>query len=156
MKKAPTCTLTEAKLEESEIDTLEAPPIDEDTDNGKNKNKKENVKRLILVESEVRRSPRVKMNKKCVKDHVCEDKHCLGCNSKPPTLSTKTIRKLNSSLCDIEASLAIDEALGKLKKTGAPNNSKKTGVQNRKKKKASLMEDASPKPNHEENDADED
>lgn len=139
VKKAPTCTLTEAEPEVSEIDTSEAPPVDEDTDNGKNKNKKENKKRLILVESEIRRSPRVKVNKKCVKDPVCKDKRCLGCNSKPPTLSTKTIRKLSSSLCDIEASLVTDEALGKLKKAGAPNNCKKTGVQNRKKKKASPM-----------------
>jgi len=53
-----------------------------------------------------------------LKDHVCKDKRCLGCNSAPQSISTKTIRKLSASLCDIEASQVTDSALNNNKKKG--------------------------------------
>lgn len=61
-------------------------------------------KKVILVESEVRRSSRISKSKNGFKDPVCNVKHCLGCNSKPPTLSSKAIRNLSSSFYDLEAS----------------------------------------------------
>lgn len=112
----------------------------------KNKNKRDPKKRAPIVESEVRRSPRIKGPKQGFKDPVCKSKHCLGCNFKPPTLSNKAIRSLSSSFCDIEASLVTDEALGKLKKAGAPSKGRKSEAKNKKKKmKSSPKDDAKAK-----------
>lgn len=74
----------------------------------------------------MRRSPRIKSSKKGFKDPVCKDKNCLGCNTNPPTLSSKMIRKLGSTLCDLDAPLVTDEALNrKKKKNEAPSKKKK-------------------------------
>lgn len=69
------------------------------------------------MDNDVKRSPRLKQNIKGFKDPMCNDMTCLGCNAKPPTLSTKKIRKLSSSLCDNDASLVIDVVLNKKGKT---------------------------------------
>jgi hypothetical protein len=61
----------------------------------------------------------VQKNKKGFKDPVCKDKSCLGCNSVPPSIPKKTIRKLSASLCNIEASQVTDVVLNK-KKGAAP------------------------------------
>jgi len=45
------------------------------------------------------------------------DKSCLGCNAKPPSLSTKAIRSISSTLCDLDASQVTDAALSKKKKS---------------------------------------
>jgi hypothetical protein len=131
-----------SKQEASDVNPLEAPPIEEDIASLKSKNKK----RLVLVESEVRRSPRIKKSKNGFKDPVCKDKQCLGCNSKPPTLSSKMIIKLSSTLCDLDTSLVTDEALSKIKKNEAPSKNKKTKApgMKKKKKKAPPMVDARP------------
>ena len=94
------------------VDLNEAPPIDEE---GRVKNKKK--KGDVLVEREVRRSPRIKVNKKGFKDPISKDKSCLGCNAKPPSLSTKAIRSISSTLCDLDASQVTDAALSKKKKS---------------------------------------
>lgn len=78
----------------------------------------------------MRRSPRIKTNKKGFKDPICKDKNFLGCNN-PPTLSSKMIRKLGSTLCDLDAPLVTGEALNKKKK--------KNETPSKKKKKPSPM-----------------
>ncbi|KAG0526081.1 hypothetical protein BDA96_06G114400 [Sorghum bicolor] len=90
----------------------------------------------VLVEMEVRRSPRIKTLNKGFKKSTCPDKFCVGCSSKPPHLTSKAIRELSSSMCDIDAALVTDAALNKKLKTGIPGNSK-TEVKktNNKKKK---------------------
>jgi hypothetical protein len=129
-KKAPSCTLLQVQPEESTFDSTEAPPLDEDTDNGKKKVtvKRDNKKKTFLVESEVRRSPRLKASRMGFKGQVCKSKHCVGCNSKPSTLSNKAIKSICSSLCDIDASCISDKALGTLKKAGAPRKDKDADV----------------------------
>lgn len=62
----------------------------------------------------------MKQNKNGFKSPICKDKSRLGCNSKPPTLSPRSIRKLSSSFCDIDASQVTDEALNKKKRRAAP------------------------------------
>lgn len=148
---APKCTTLEETQEVNEVDPLEAPPVEEETTVKKTKGRKG----VILVESEVRRSPRTKKNKNGFKDAVCMDKNCVGCNSKPPTLSNKVIRKLSSSLCDVEASLVTDEALGKTKKAGAPSR-KNPEEKKSKKKKVLPLDSTSPKVVDEKKDDDED
>lgn len=68
------------------------------------------------MESDVRRSPRIKIKKNGFKDPICKDKNCLSCNAKPLALSTKAIRKISSTLCDLNASQVTDAALNNKKK----------------------------------------
>jgi len=83
-----TCKLSPvSKAEDIEVDPKDAPPVDSDgsitstTKNSSTTNTKKTRKRAtILVETQVRRSPRVQKNKNGFKDHVCRDKSCLGFN----------------------------------------------------------------------------
>lgn len=97
----------ETETEEELVpDDAPAPPL-----------KKPRKKRTpVLVDSQVRRSPRIKKNSKGFKTSICKDKQCLGCNTKPPTLSNNAIRKLGSSLCDIDVANLSDGALSSKKK----------------------------------------
>lgn len=69
-----------------------------------------------VVESAVRRSPRVKASCKGFKSNTCKAKNCLGCSVKPPTLSTSALRKIGSSICQIDQELLDDQTLLKKKK----------------------------------------
>jgi predicted extracellular nuclease len=86
--------------------------------------KKANGK-TIIVDTEVRRSPRVKTQKGGFKDPKCCNKNCLGCNAAPPMLSNKAIRKMGSALCDLDIELMSDDALSKKKKTAPVEKTKK-------------------------------
>lgn len=95
-------------------------------------------------------------NKNGFKDLVCKDKSYLGCNSRPPSLSSKTIRRLSSSLCGVDASLVSDEALGKLKKSGAISKNGKKEAKNKKNKKMLPLDGVSNKDDEDMNNVDED
>lgn len=90
-------------------------------------------KNEVLVENQVRRSPRLLIKRNGFKGGTCNDKNCLGCNASPPTLSSCSIRKLGSSLCDLQATDLTDEALNskKLKKQ-APKQKKSVAGKNKK------------------------
>jgi hypothetical protein len=130
VKTAPIYSLNDYEQVSSEVVSLEASLVEGKGTLRKTKGKKG----AILVESQVRRSSRVKKNKNGFKEAECKDKNCPGCNSKPPTLSTRSIRKLSSSLCDVDAALVSDEALKKVKKAGAVSKSKKPKVKGKKTK----------------------
>lgn len=103
-----TCKLSPmTEVEDVEIDAKDAPPVDSDESvapatgldpTTKAVTKKNRKTTTALVETQVRMSPRVKKNKQGLKDPVYKDKSYLGCNSTPPPISTKTIRKLSASL----------------------------------------------------------
>jgi hypothetical protein len=57
---------------------------------GSSSTKKEK-KKITLVESEVRRSPRLKEANKGFKPSTCSSKKCLACTANPPTLSLPLI-----------------------------------------------------------------
>jgi hypothetical protein len=59
-----------------------------------------------------------------------KDKKCLGCNAKPPSISTKSFRKIGSSFYDIDEAALFDEALSKKKKAApvGPMPSPKRGL----------------------------
>lgn len=80
--------------------------------------KKNSSKRgLPLVESEVRRSPRLKEVRKGFKTSACSDKKCLACYTKPPTLKIATIRKIGTNFCKLDPTTLTDDLLqGKRKK----------------------------------------
>ncbi|KAF8684834.1 hypothetical protein HU200_044113 [Digitaria exilis] len=63
-----------------------------------------------MVETDVRRSARVKGNNGGFKKSGCEIKGCLGCSASPPTLSMKAIGK---STCMISPVAINDESIRK-------------------------------------------
>jgi hypothetical protein len=57
----------------------------------------------LLVESEVRRSPRIIELNGGFKNHDnCASKNCLSCNSTPPGLSGKVVKNLVVSFCKVQ------------------------------------------------------
>jgi hypothetical protein len=150
-KKAPSCSLQEIlqeSTEEVDVISSEAPPVDSEAEPQKRKGKKDPV----LVESEVRRSPRVKLARNGFKNLVCKDKNCIGCTSKPPPLSNKVIRKLSSSLYDVECSLVTDNALKNVKTVGAPGKREKNAGMGNLKAKRTPGGSSSPKTEAPQND----
>jgi hypothetical protein len=119
-KTPPSCAILEMEQEISDVDPLEAPPVFADGKSVRVKGKD----KVIIVESDVRRSPRLQQSRKGFYNPSCNEKQCLGCKAKPPTLSSKVIRNLCSSLCDVDATLVSDEALNKKRKNEAPGKSK--------------------------------
>jgi len=97
------------------------------------------TRKTAIVETEVRRSPRIKTCKKGYKDIVCKDKDCLGCSSAPPNLSTKAIRKLGSSLCDLDTLQVTDEVLTKKAKVSAPGRRKASTNDQEKQEKKKMV-----------------
>jgi hypothetical protein len=77
--------------------------------------KKKINKKIVVVETQVRRSPIFKDLKKGFKGPQCKDKACLDCNASPPSLSANTIRRLGVNLCNIDPALLTDEKLNKKK-----------------------------------------
>jgi hypothetical protein len=117
------CSLAEIEQEMSEseqeitnVDPSEAPPVEKEIMPVKVKGKN----KIVLVESELRRSPRLLHNNRGFYNPICKEKLCVGCNSKPPTLSPDVIRNLCTSLCDVDESLVGDEALKKKRRTVTP------------------------------------
>jgi hypothetical protein len=67
--------------------------------------KKRHPKRsTAIVESEVRRSPRLKENAMGFKIRSCSDKSCLACGIVPPILQRETIKKIAIDFCNIDES----------------------------------------------------
>jgi hypothetical protein len=59
--------------------------------------------KVPLVESEVRRSPRLTLLNDGFKNHDnCVDKNCLVCNAAPPLIHNKVVKKLAASFCKVE------------------------------------------------------
>lgn len=78
----PNCTLTEldqelpALVQEvTDIDPSEAPPVEKEPKKVRGK--------TIIVDSELRRSPKIQESKKGFHNPVCKAKQCLGCSSAP-------------------------------------------------------------------------
>lgn len=72
----------------------------------------------------LRRSIRQKGQKKGYRHKSCLDKHCVACESKPPTISPLVIKNLGASFCDIDPAKLTDQALSKKKKAVAPMGKK--------------------------------
>jgi hypothetical protein len=59
--------------------------------------------KVPLVESEVRRSPRMVLLIDGYKNHDnCVDKNCLTCNVAPPLINTKVVKNLAASFCKVQ------------------------------------------------------
>ncbi|KXG35793.1 hypothetical protein SORBI_3002G229200 [Sorghum bicolor] len=75
---------------------------------GKNRKSKQ-----PLVETEVRRSPRLKARNKGFKPNTCFSKKCLACLATPPDLSIELIKDIGVNLCQVDEHLLTDISLSK-------------------------------------------
>jgi len=85
--------------------------------------KKRNCKRIapVVVESEVRRSPRIQNSKSGFKHKTTtEKKCCLPCCVKPPTLKREAIKKIVINLCGMEEAEISDDLLQMKKQKSLP------------------------------------
>jgi hypothetical protein len=99
------------------------------TDSARRKGKEKEY----LVETYVRRSTRLKVRNKGFKATSCQKVGCLGCSSKPPTLSTSAIRNLGKEFCQLDPELLSDDNLLKTK-VSEPIGTKKSKGRNKKDK----------------------
>jgi len=77
-----------------------------------------NKRTAAIVETEVRRSPRIKKSNKGFRPEGCKEKNCFACRVKPPTLKKENIRKIAIQFCNLDDSEVCDDSLqGKRKKT---------------------------------------
>jgi hypothetical protein len=84
--------------------------------------KKKRRANVNLVESEVRRSPRISELNEGFKDHSnCNNKHCLPCNSAPPALKSNLVKNLAISFCKVKED-GLDKRLSR------PSKSRRMGV----------------------------
>jgi hypothetical protein len=104
---APVCSL----LEEEQISPKDTTVLDDSTPWSPKRKRREG--KVPLVESEVRRSPRLVLLNDGFKNHDnCVDKNCLTCNAAPPLINTKVVKNLAASFCKVQ-----EEGLeGKLQK----------------------------------------
>jgi hypothetical protein len=94
--KAPSCVSL------SEINELAVPTTPSEVAPFTPKRKRREGK-VPLVESEVRRSPRLVLLNDGYKNHAnCSDKHCLTCNAAPPIINTKVVKNLAMSFCKVQ------------------------------------------------------
>jgi hypothetical protein len=102
---------------------------------GEGTRKKKSLKRPTpLVESQVRRSSRLKQISNGFKSPSCLDKKCSCCDPTPPTLSSKVIRNLGTQFCSMNEEYLQEENLSR-------NEGRKEPVGRKKSKNASGKDD---------------
>jgi len=127
----PTCTIRELESDDASMASSVSPfgsPAPELSDNSNtatpeisplliapsaSTSKIKNKRKLLvhLVDSDLRRSERVKKIQKGFKGKSCLEKNCFNCSADPPTLTPKAIRSLGASFCNIKADVLSDDAL---------------------------------------------
>jgi hypothetical protein len=102
-QQAPTCKLSEISDEENGMETPAAPA-------------RKRKSKVPLVETEVRRSPRIVELNGGFKSHSnCKDKNCLTCNAASPQLQNRIVKNLVVLFCKV-AEDGIDSKLMKKSK----------------------------------------
>jgi hypothetical protein len=64
--------------------------------------RKRKQRQLVLIDSELRRSLRIKAYNTGFKSSRCGRKNCMGCELDPPTLSSKIIKNLGEKICKMD------------------------------------------------------
>lgn len=135
LKKFPSCQVTEILEDENatESDKVANPFSGQLPDGSHGSLKKKGKNKTAIVETEVRRSPRLKECRKGFLSPTCVKKNCVGCVAEPPTLSSKAIRKLGTTLCGLNEFQLTDDSLNKkvisAKAVVGDGKSKKKGKQ---------------------------
>lgn len=80
-----------------------------------------------IVDSMVRRSSRVRANTNGFKHSTCKIRNCLGCSNDPPILSPTSLKKIGTSMCQLqedqleEQMLLVKDKLEPMGKKGKKN-----------------------------------
>lgn len=122
------------------------------------KDKKKRTPRTPTVESEVRRSPRLKETNKGFKPGICISKKCLTCTPNPLDMSLTMIKDIGANLFQLDENLLSEKALNqKMKKFGKAIADSDDIIQKKEKasktgKKKLLKENKKPDPDVQEED----
>ncbi|KAJ1267985.1 hypothetical protein BS78_07G101500 [Paspalum vaginatum] len=84
--------------------------------NEKTGNKRKLIHDCLLVESDVRRSERLKEKKKGYKSSQCKSKGWLACEVNPPILDESITRNLGHGFCQLSSDNLSDQKLNAKKK----------------------------------------
>jgi hypothetical protein len=117
----------------------EEPPV-----TPKSKKKLKKIKNQThVVESEVRRSIRVRGQSNGFKPIGCKKANCLGCNIKPPTLSVEALQDIGINLCNLTTE-EVDEAILNKKKSNPIAKKKGKNKEKSKEDKEGAEDEAGP------------
>lgn len=83
-----------------------------------------------VVDSEVRRSSRVKGRTNGFKPSGCKITNCLGCKLDPPTIPIETLQAIGTEMCQMNAEEVEEATLIKKKKPKPIAKKEKTKVSN--------------------------
>jgi hypothetical protein len=123
------CVTTEAPLCINLLNQDEASPAGSSSNEALiTPKRKRREGKSVLVESEVRRSPRLVLLNDGYKNHVnCSAKNCLTCNAIPPIVNSKVVKNLAMSFCKVPEETVARKVLknskipgGDLKSTSEP------------------------------------
>jgi hypothetical protein len=96
VSQAPSCLLLDCTAQFS-------PPEDTGLGIMVSPKRKRRESKIPLVESEVRRSPRLVLLNEGFKNHAsCNSRNCLTCNASPPMINSKVVKNLASSFCKVD------------------------------------------------------
>lgn len=104
---------------------------------------KRKAMKVPIVDSDLRRSDRIKKVNNGFKGKTCMEKYCICYSTEPPTLSSKVIRNLGETLCKISPGVISDEALLHKPKT-AVKKQKQSGITKGKAKNSRKNNDDKP------------
>jgi hypothetical protein len=100
--------------------------------------------KFVVVESDLRRSKRLRDARAGFRQGSCQKKNCLMCQHKfegPPSLSAKTIRRLGERFCNLSEEELADKALKKKKNPPGCVGSNKSGKKDKGDKKQDSSDD---------------
>jgi hypothetical protein len=100
--------------------------------------------KFAVVESDLRRSKRLRDARAGLRQGSCQKKNCLMCQHKfegPPSLSAKTIRRLGERFCNLSEEELADKALKKKKNPPGCVGSNKSGKKDKGDKKQDSSDD---------------
>ncbi|TVU00955.1 hypothetical protein EJB05_53612, partial [Eragrostis curvula] len=148
-KNAPTCFLQDMENTDSMITGMptKEPPATSENTKGKSIYSSHTVplpKQVLhckgpMVETEVRRSDRIRAQNQGFKRGSCTHRNCLACSNEPPVLHPDLIKNLGTTFAKMKPDMTADEALHKKKKQKATIGSRITnnGAEPSSKKKKS-------------------
>lgn len=103
--------------------------------------------RAKVIDTDFRRSDRLKGKSKGYKQGTCGDKYCISCSTEPPTVPTSVIKNLGTLFCKLPPEEVTNEALQKKRKAkGTIKKDKDSDKEQAKKKKPKASIGAVSKP----------
>lgn len=120
------CACTEDdNLEENKAMLVELEEDDIQIAQSTSKKMKKGKRPLAVVDSNLRRSPRIKQVSNGFKNSVYTNRRCLVCSPNPPIIPTQVIRALGAEFCQLDEDSLTDEILMKGGKMKSPVGKKK-------------------------------